>query len=62
MSTLVAATMRMLVFCTVEEPTFMNSPLSSTPEQTGLGGKRQFGYLVEKYSAAVGLLEVSFAR
>ena len=31
-------------------------------QQTGLRGKRQFGHLVEKYSAAVGLLEITFSR
>ena len=31
-------------------------------QEACLGGEGEFGYLVEKYSAAVGLLEVALAR
>ena len=45
-STFVAATMRMLVRCTFDEPGFRNSPLSA--RAAGVPGEGQLGHLVEE--------------
>ena len=41
MSALVAPTMRTFVFCTFEEPTLMNSPVSNTRNRADLGVERK---------------------
>ena len=57
--TLVAATIRTSVFCTLDEPTLMIFTTFKHTQQTCLSSKRQLSYFIQKDGSTIGFGKIT---